>query len=80
MSTKEELIIFCKEKISEITGINIDDIDENTEFGSLGMDSVRGLFVMQELEEFLKIEINPLIFYNYPTIKLLSEYLVNDPE
>ena len=71
-----ELTTFIKAKIAEITNLNIEDIDEDTEFGSLGLDSVRGLFILQELEEFLGEEINPLIFWNYPTIRSFSEYII----
>ncbi|MGD1958003.1 MAG: acyl carrier protein [Fulvivirga sp.] len=74
--TKEQIIAFSKLKISEITKLKVDEIDENVEFFSLGLDSVKALFVLQELEEYLDIEINPLVFWNHPTISSVSEYLL----
>ena len=38
--TKEQIIAFSKLKISEITKLKVDEIDENVEFFSLGLDSV----------------------------------------
>ena len=74
--TKEQIIAFSKLKISEITKLKVDEIDENVEFFSLGLDSVKALFVLQELEEYLDIEINPLVFWNHTTISSVSEYLL----
>ena len=73
--TKEEIISFSKTKIAEITNLKVEEIDENTEFFSLGLDSVKALFVLQELEDYLEIEINPLVFWNYPTLNSVSDFL-----
>lgn len=76
--TKEEIISFSKTKIAEITNLKVEEIDENTEFFSLGLDSVKALFVLQELEDYLDIEINPLVFWNYPTLNSVSDFLTTD--
>ncbi|MEM6524008.1 MAG: acyl carrier protein [Bacteroidota bacterium] len=73
--TKEQIIAFSKLKISEITNLKVEEIDEDEEFFSLGLDSVKALFVLQELEEYLDIEINPLVFWNHPTISSAGEFL-----
>ena len=75
--TKEQLIEFSKLRISEITNLKPEEIDITTEFFSLGLDSVKALFVLQELEEYLDTEINPLVFWNYPTVEAVSEYLAS---
>ena len=72
---REELVSFAKQKIAEITSMDLNDIDEHTEFINLKLDSVKTLFVLQELEDYLEVEINPLVFWDYPTIEKLSDYL-----
>lgn len=51
------------------------EIDEKSEFSSLGLDSVNGLFVLKALEEYLDDDVDPLAFWNYPTIESLSGHL-----
>lgn len=73
--SKQEIAHFIKISISQIIDLNIKDIDEKTEFFALGLSSVTALFVIQELEKFLDEEINPLVFWNYPSIESVSGYL-----
>ena len=78
--SKFEFIQFTKQKIAETLDVNINEIDINTEFVALGLDSLDTLFLIQELEDYLKIEINPLVFWDYPNIRLLSEHLIGGDE
>ncbi len=76
--SKQEIIDFIKWKVGEISSLNMDEIDEKSEFSELGLDSVNGLFVLNDLEEFLNDDVDPLAFWNYPTIESLSGYLAEE--
>ena len=76
--SKQEIIDFIKWKVGEISSLNMDEIDEKSEFSELGLDSVNGLFVLKDLEEFLNDDVDPLAFWNYPTIESLSGYLAEE--
>lgn len=75
--SKVEFVQFTKLKVADALGVNINEIDENTEFVALGLDSLDTLFLLQELEDYTETEINPLVFWDYPNIELLSEYFTN---
>jgi acyl carrier protein len=43
--------------------------------GVFGLDSINSVYILQQLEDFLNLELSPLLFWDYPTIKSLSIYL-----
>ncbi len=68
MTTREETIAILKKLISDETGISNDEIKETDTFFNLGLDSVSCIFLMDKLEKNLQIELNPIHFWDYPTI------------
>lgn len=44
-------------------------------FFDLGLDSISAMYLMEQLENELKIVINPLDFWDYPTINTFSKKL-----
>ncbi|MDU3338025.1 beta-ketoacyl synthase N-terminal-like domain-containing protein [Paraclostridium bifermentans] len=65
-------------KISEILKIKIKDDDINTEFKYLGMDSLRAMEFIDELQKVVGKKLDISILYEYPSIKLLFDFLFND--
>lgn len=56
MATQEEIIQLFKESVREVDqGIQVDQVDANTDLSSLGMDSVMTMEVIGILEERLNI-------------------------
>ena len=83
MTTREDVIKLLKEMISDETRISLDDMKDTDSFFSLGLDSVSCIFLMDRLEKKLHLELNPIHFWDYPSIDtyagfLLTEYLTED--
>jgi len=74
--TEAELSNFIRNKIAVELGIPEEEIDLNIEFINFGMDSVNSIFILQQIEKFTGAELNPLLFWDYPTIESLSRYIV----
>jgi acyl carrier protein len=74
--TKNDLIEFLKDKISAECEVPRESIDNHTEFINFNMDSVKAVYIMDQLEKFMGIELSPLYFWDNPTIDSLSTFLV----
>ncbi|MTI38069.1 acyl carrier protein [Fulvivirga lutimaris] len=74
---KDRIQTFIIKEISVALKIDIDKIDSETEFLNLGIDSLAGLNLMTKLENLLNIELDPIIFWDYPTIEKLSKHLAS---
>lgn len=80
MTTREEVISLIIKLISDETGISIDEIKETDTFFNLGLDSVSCIFLMDKLEKKILIELNPIHFWDYPSIDTYADFLVGtDP-
>lgn len=73
--TKEEITKFLQKAIAEETKLEIQKIDPDQYMGAFGLDSINSVYVLQHLENFLEAELSPLLFWDYPTINSLSQYL-----
>jgi acyl carrier protein len=78
MMKREELIEVIKKLIVEETGIPIAEINEKDTFFNLGLDSVSCIFLMDKLEKELQVELNPIHFWDYPSIDTYSEFLIQE--
>lgn len=74
--TEAELSNFIRNKIAVELGIPEEEIDLNIEFINFGMDSVNSIFILQHIEKFIGADLNPLLFWDYPTIESFSRYIV----
>ncbi|MEQ8476439.1 acyl carrier protein [Fulvivirga sp.] len=72
---KDKIQNFIINELSALLKIDSDKIDPSIEFLNLGIDSLTGLNLMTKLENLLKMELDPIMFWNYPTIEKLSEHL-----
>lgn len=78
MTTQSEIIDLIKKLISSETGISIEEINETDSFFNLGLDSVSCIFLMDKLEKQLHIELNPIHFWDYPTLDTYTNFLVRE--
>ena len=75
--TKTEIAGIIQKLISEETGRSDDLLEHNTEFFNYGIDSLKAVFLLEKLERQFSIQLDPIIFWDYPTIESLAEYIEN---
>lgn len=63
-------------QITNYLNINPESIDLNKSFFALGIDSLKGVELIENLSETLNISIAPSLLFEYSTIAQLSEYLM----
>lgn len=76
--TRPELITLLKTIIAEETGIAINEIADTDTFFNLGLDSVSCIFLMDKLEKKIKLELNPMFFFDYPSIDTYADFLLEN--
>jgi acyl carrier protein len=72
---RQEVLTKLKTEIAKETGLTIPEIDDAATFHSLGLNSISAVYILDKLEKELKIEMNPLFFWDYPTVGLFAEYI-----
>jgi polyketide synthase PksN len=76
--TKEELINFIKIQIAEVCDVPIETIGINQEFSEFKIDSLEAIAIMSKVEELLNIELNPIVFWQNPTIASFSSFILEN--
>lgn len=71
----QEIILFLQKSIATETKLDLEKVTIDQCMGVFGLDSINSIFVLQQLEDFLELELSPLLFWDYPTIKSLSIHL-----
>jgi acyl carrier protein len=75
--TKTAILSRLKAEITKETGLTTEKISDSATFASLGLDSISSVVILDELEKHLKLELNPMVFWDYPTVELLAEHLTS---
>jgi len=75
MKTREEILQLLKNEIASETGISVSEISDSSSFFELGLNSISAVFILDVLEKKLQVEMNPLFFWDYPTVVLLADYI-----
>ncbi|HMJ68090.1 MAG TPA: acyl carrier protein [Cyclobacteriaceae bacterium] len=75
--TREELLRFIKKEIATETGTQVETIDENASFHSLGLDSLSAVLILYNIEKEFGIELNPIHFWDYPTPASFADFAAN---
>ena len=66
-----------KQEIAKETGEPVSAIADDATFHSLGLDSISSVFILDKLEKELSIEMNPMFFWDYPTVGLLADHITS---
>jgi acyl carrier protein len=75
MKTKADILLLLKREIASETGIDVTEISDASSFFELGLNSISAVFILDVLEKKLKVEMNPLFFWDYPTVDLLAGHI-----
>lgn len=76
--TKQELIAFCKEELSPMIGIPTEEIDIHANFDTLRLNSIHAMQLLDELEDYARIRLSPLLFWENPTIESFCTSIYED--
>ncbi len=71
----EEIILFLQKSIAAETKLDINQINIDQSLGAFGLDSINSVYILHQLEDFLQIELSALVFWDYPTVRSLSNYI-----
>jgi len=67
--------VLLKEKVAELLQIDVREIDDETQLIEYGFDSILFTEFASKLNDAFELELSPAVFFNYQTLKALSEYL-----
>lgn len=75
MGDQSAIIQHLKEIIGDETKTPAEDIDEDVTFHALGLDSISAVFIIESTESEYGVELSPLSFWDYPTIRQLAGHI-----
>ncbi|AJQ26211.1 amino acid adenylation domain-containing protein [Pelosinus fermentans] len=61
---------------SKLLKVRMEEIDSNTELNEYGFDSITFTEFANQLNQEYKLELTPVIFFEYPTLNRFAEYLL----
>jgi len=66
------------DKLKEIKNTNYTILDVDEPFENYGIDSIKAVYIVGELEEIFNIELPPTLLWEYNTIKKLTDFIKNN--
>ncbi|GAB6094454.1 hypothetical protein JCM14469_07060 [Desulfatiferula olefinivorans] len=66
--------------IARVAGLEPRDIDPDLPFGHFGLSSSEAVALSAELEDLFAVSCPPTVFYDYPTVRRLADYLTGGGE
>ena len=61
--------------LADLLEVDKDEIDTSLPFDRYGLDSSAAVGMTGDLEDWLGVEVDPTVIYDYPTVDALSSYL-----
>lgn len=74
-ATADDILDWICEYLSEGLEIPLDEVDINKTFLDYGFESSAAVSMVSGLEEWLGLEIEPTILFDYPTPETLSQFI-----
>jgi len=65
-------------RLAEWLAIDAKEISLQEPFANFGLSSVAAVSLAGELEDWLGVEVSPILVYEYPTIETLAHYLAQE--
>jgi acyl carrier protein len=78
--SEAEITGWCVAHLAKALRLSGNDIDPQTKFARLGVDSAMAVYLVGELEEWLGRELPPELAFEYPTIAALAHHLAGEPD
>jgi acyl carrier protein len=64
--------------LAEQLGLSPEDIDVRKPFTEYGLDSIVGVFLAGDLEDWLGLQLSPTVLWEYPTTETLVQYVATE--
>jgi acyl transferase domain-containing protein/acyl-CoA synthetase (AMP-forming)/AMP-acid ligase II/acyl carrier protein/short-subunit dehydrogenase len=77
-TSKEEFVSWLIEIISDTLNVGKEKITPEAEFYTYGLDSISATKISGLVEQHLNKTISPVLLYNFPTIRAISDYLFEE--
>lgn len=74
---KNDVELQLKQIVSNILHMDQCEINIETSFQALGVDSISGVEIIRDINKALKIDLDSVILYDYPNIKELADYIAS---
>ncbi len=78
MKTRDEIQSWLRERIAAEIKIKPEAVSLQTPFANYGLDSIIIVTLVDDLEEWLNTSLDPTIFWEYPTIEALTDWLISE--
>jgi len=78
LPTQIEIQNYIVNYLAELLEVKPNSIDVTITFDRYGLDSSAVLELAGELQTWLGQELDPTLFYNYPTVQALSQQLIEE--
>ena len=79
MATEAEIKQYLSELVIEKSPLPDVELDPEALLDTFGLDSIDLVSMSADIEDFLGIELSPVILHEHPTINMLSKYLADSP-
>ncbi len=76
LPTQREIQTWIVNYVAELLEVNPNRIDVTIPFDRYGLDSSAAVGLAGDLEDWLDRELDPTLLYDYPTIKTLTQHLI----
>lgn len=76
LPSKSEIETWIVDYVAELLEVEPDKIDVTIPFDRYGLDSSAAVGLAGDLEDWLDEELDPTMLYDYPTIRSLTQHLV----
>jgi acyl carrier protein len=76
--TTVEIQAWIVSYLAELLEVNPEEIDVTKPFERYGLDSSAAVGMTGDLEDWLGIEIDPTLLYDYPTVEALVHHLISE--
>lgn len=68
----ENILEYFKTLVHQETGMDVSQIDPDSTFHQLGLDSISAVYLLEQVERQYSISFTPLYFWDYPTLRKLA--------
>jgi acyl carrier protein len=73
--TEEQIRSWLVKNLARVLRVSLEEVGVRQSFWDYGLDSVQSVRLAGDLEEWLGVELDPTLAWDYPTIEDLAKYL-----